>query len=239
MQYKLYYWPLYFRGDFIRLILEDAGAKYQEQAPEEIIKIKSMPVKEQLLPAMAPPFLHDLENDVFINQMPAVVMYVSHKLGYVSNDNIKDTLGLKLVLDSNDVLAEITNLNGSQMWEYEEWKEFRTHRLKRWMEIFEEFGTRNGLTSEGGTMLGTENITFADTSTYALFGTMTRCIPELKEDLKNNAPNVYSLCERIANRENIKSYLKGKQDAWGNLYCGGQIEKSIRKMIKLDEESKN
>jgi len=236
MKYKLYYWPLYFRGDFVRLILEDAGVKYQEQSPDELIKIKSLPVKEQPLPSMAPPFLHDLENNVFINQMPAIVMYVSNKLGYITNDLVKDTLGLKLVLDCNDILAEITNLNGSKMWDYDEWQEFRKNRLKRWMEIFEEFGKSYGLDSNSGTMLGTENITFADIATYAVFGTMTRCIPELKADLISNAPNVSALCDRIAERKNISAYLKEKHRIWGDLYCGGQIEKSIREMISLDKE---
>lgn len=235
MKYKIYYWAAHFRGDFVRLIFEDAGVKYQEEPVEELLKIKSMPVKEQPFPGMAPPFLHDIENNVFINQMPAIVNYISHKLGYISSDITKDSLALKLVLDCNDVLAEITNLNGSKMWEYSEWKEFRTNRLKRWMQIFEEFGNKHGLKSDSGTMLGTDNITFADTSTYALFGTMTRTITELKEDLKKYAPNVSALCDRFAERENIKSYLKAKHKIWGDLYCGGQIEKSIRKMIEMDK----
>ncbi len=158
MEYRLYYWAVPFRGDFIRLILEDAGIKYQEHSPEEILEIKLQPIKNQIFPMMAPPFFHDLQNDLFFNQMPAIVTYISHRLGYVSNDLVKDTLGLKLLLDCNDILAEITNLNGSQMWTHEAWKEFRFDRLKRWMEIFEEFGKRYGLSSNSGTMLGTENI---------------------------------------------------------------------------------
>ena len=237
MKYKLYYWPIYFRGDFIRLILEDAGVEYKEEPPKEIIKIKNLPVKQQPLPAMAPPFFHDLENNVFINQMPAIVIYISHKLGYVTKDIVKDSLGLKLVLDCNDILAEITNLNGSKMWNHDDWQEFRNNRLKRWMEIFEEFGKSYGLDSSSGTMLGTENITFADLSTYAVFGTMIRCIPELKADLIKHAPNVGALCDRISSRENISKYLKEKHEIWGDLYCGGQIEKSIREMISLDKNS--
>ncbi len=236
MKYQLYYWPIYFRGDFIRLILEDAGVAYQENSVEELIKIKSLPIKEQPFPAMAPPFFHDPENDLFINQMPAIVLYVSNKLNYITNDIVKDNLGLKLVLDCNDVLAEITNLNGSKMWEHNDWKDFRKNRLKKWLEIFEEFGKKYGLGSNSETMLGTENITFADISTYALWGTMTRCIHELRADLETHAPNIAALCDRISVRKNISKYLKEKQDIWGNLYCGGQIEKSIRKMIELDKQ---
>lgn len=237
MKYKLYYWDIYFRGDFVRLIFEDAGIEYDDAPVSELLKIKSMPVSEQPFPGMAPPFLHDIEENAFINQMPAVVNYISHKLGYTANDIVKDSHALKLVLDCNDVLAEITNLNGSEMWTHDKWKEFRTVRLKRWMEIFEEFGNKYGLKSDSGTMLGTSHLTFADTSTYALFGTMTRTIPELKEDLKKHAPNIYALCERFSERKNIQSYLNEKYKTWGNLYCGGQIEKSIREMIELDKKA--
>ncbi|MDH3694366.1 MAG: hypothetical protein OER96_07350 [Gammaproteobacteria bacterium] len=109
MNYRLYYWSVLFRGDFIRLLLAEANEKYSEGTSEEIMDLKSMSPEEQPLPSMAPPFLHDLNNDIFLSQMPAIVMYLSEKLDYLPKDAFKSAVCLKLILDSNDVLAEITN----------------------------------------------------------------------------------------------------------------------------------
>lgn len=232
MNYKLYYWSVPFRGNFIRLLLEEANEKYSEGTSEEIMDLKSMSPEEQPLPSMAPPFLHDLNNDIFLGQMPAIVMYLSEKLDYLPTDSFKSALCLKLILDSNDVLAEITNQNGSIMWEYDKWKQFREKRLKRWFEIFEQTGRQFGLNSDSGYMLGGNQISTADIITYALWGTMIRCLPQLSVDFQNHSPYVFALCQRIANRPNIQKFLESQSQRYGNLYCGGQIEKSIRSMLE-------
>ena len=65
MNYKLYYWPVPFRGNFIRLLLEEGNEEYSETATEEIINLKSMSPEKQPFPSMAPPFLHDLKKQYF------------------------------------------------------------------------------------------------------------------------------------------------------------------------------
>lgn len=234
MNYKLYYWPVPFRGNFIRLLLEEADESYEEATYEEIIGLYSMSVDEQPFPAMAPPFLHDLECDIFLSQMPVIVMYLAEKLNFLPKDSFQSAICLKLLLDSNDVLADVTNLNGMVMWEYSSWKKFRGNRLKRWFEIFEQTGQRFGLGSKTDYMLGGEQISVADIATYALWGTMTRCLPELSEDCRKYSPNIFELCQRIENRPKIQSFTEEQSRNYGNLYCGGQIEQSIREMLEKD-----
>ncbi|PWE01348.1 glutathione S-transferase [Marinilabilia rubra] len=236
MNCKLYYWPAPFRGNFIRLLLEEAGEKYQEASVEEILELYSKPVEVQPLPMMAPPYLHDLDHDVFLSQMPVIVMHLSRKLGFLPDDAFKSSVCLKLVLDSNDILAEITNLNGNTMWEYEKWKEFRQKRLKRWLEMFEETGKGFGLSSKSEYMLGGDQISMADLVTEALWGTMIRCFPDLAEDCRRHAPNVFQLIQRIEIRPKIKSFIERQQQSYGSSYCGGQIEKSIRSMLEKDRQ---
>lgn len=235
MNYKLYYWPAPFRGNFIRCLLEEADETYEEASVNEISELYSLSVEDQPLPMMAPPFLQDVEQDVFLSQMPAIVMYLSGKLGLLPQDSYKSAVCNKLVLDSNDVLIEITNYNGSMMWEREAWREFRDNRLKRWLEIFEETGRTFGLNAESGYMLGGDQISTADIVTYALWGTMIRCLPELRADCREHAPYVLNLCQRIENRSNIKPLIENQEKIFGNLYCGGQIEKSIRSMLVSDQ----
>lgn len=234
MNYKLYYWPIPFRGDFIRVLLEEANESYDEASFDEIIELKSMSPEKQPLASMAPPFFHDLKEDVFINQMPAIVMYLSEKLGLLPQNSVQSAICLKLVLDSNDVLAEITNHNGSYMWEHEKWKAFRENRLKRWMEIFEQTSLQFGLETDRGFIFGKENLSTADLVVYALWGTMIRCLPELKPDFQRNASTLSALCQRIENRPNIKKFVEKQEAQYRNAYCGGQIEKSIRSMLKQD-----
>jgi glutathione S-transferase len=232
--YKLYYWPIPFRGDFIRLLLEEAGETYDEATDEELLDVYSMSPDEHPFPAMAPPFLKDLDRDIFLSQMPVIVMYLAEKLSFLPNDSFKSTLCLKLLLDSNDVLADITNWNGTGMWEYPAWKEFRDNRLKRWLEIFEQTGQRFGLNSTSDYMLGGDHISVADIVTYALWGTMLRCLPDLRMDCQKHSPNIFALCQRMENRPRIQQFIQGQVQKYGNLYCGGQIEESIRKMLVQD-----
>lgn len=236
MSYKFYYWPVPFRGNFIRLLLEEANEKYSEATVDEIMEIKTKTPDAQPLPSMAPPFLHDLSSDLFLSQMPAIVMYLGGKLGFLPDDSYMSAICLKLVLDSNDVLAEITNLNGSMMWHHEKWKEFRGQRLKRWFRIFEQTGKTFGLKPDSGYMLGSDQISAADLTAFALWGTMTRCLPELSVDFQKHAPNLFALCQKIADRPNIRKFLDEQQKSYGDLYCGGHIEKSIRSMLKKDAE---
>ena len=234
MNYKLYYWPAPFRGDFIRFLLNEAGEEYEEASVQEISELYGLPVEDQPLPMMAPPFLHDRESDVFLSQMPAIVMYLSEKLGLLPEDPYKSAICHKLVLDSNDVLIEMTNYNGSAMWEHESWRQFRNERLKRWFEIFEHTGKKFELLPESGYMLGGHQISTADIVTYALWGTMIRCLPELRADCQQHAPHIFGLCQRIENRPNIKQLIEHQEEIYGKQYCGGQIEQSIRSMLKQD-----
>jgi glutathione S-transferase len=234
MKYKLYYWPVPFRGNFIRLLLEEADEHYEEATYKEIVDLYSIAVEEQPFPAMAPPFLHDLDADIFLSQMPVIVMYLAEKLNFLPKDSFQSAICLKLLLDSNDVLADITNLNGTVMWKHPSWKEFRENRLKRWLEIFEQTGQRLGLGSKSDYMLGGDQISVADTATCALWGTIIRCLPELSADCQKHAPHIFELCQRVESRPNIQSFLAEQHQNYGNLYCGGQIEQSIRRMLEQD-----
>ena len=236
MKCKLYYWPVPFRGDFIRILLEEADESYEEATYEEIIDLYSMAVEDQPFPAMAPPFLHDLDSDIFLGQMPVIMMYLAEKLNFLPKDPFQSAICLKLLLDSNDVLAEITNLNGMVMWEYPSWQEFRENRLKRWFEIFEQTGQKFGLGSENDYMFGGGQISVADITTYALWGTMIRCLPELRVDCQKHSPHIFELCQRIEKHPKIQSFIEDQSRNHGNLYCSGQIEKSIREMLEQDKK---
>lgn len=226
-QYKLYYWPVPFRGIFPQLFLEEIGADYEWHDASEIYPEKSLKIHH---PGMAPPYLYDVKTKTYLAQMPAIMMHLARVHDYLPKRAETLDLALKVILDCNDVLLEITKCYGQQMWKTKDWQEFRNERLVNWMKIFEKTGIDHGLKSEKGFMLSSK-ISVADIATTALFGTLIHSFPELKVDLFEFAPNVARLCDRVEERPTIHEFLKGQREKFGDLYCGGEIEKSLRKMI--------
>ncbi|WP_143066625.1 hypothetical protein [Marinobacter segnicrescens] len=60
-------------------------------------------------------------------------MHLAKAYHFLPDEPEQQTLALKVVLDCNDILMEITNYHGTVMWDQGSWTEFRTHRLADWM----------------------------------------------------------------------------------------------------------
>ena len=226
-RFQLCYWPLPFRGCFVSYLFAYRDVPLLEETDfEEIQHLRSQPPGEQEVPFMGPPVLRDLESGHTLSQMPAIVLYVSRELELMPEDPFDVAMGMKVLMDCNDVLMEICRYNGSMMWERDEWIEFRSARFPRWLELFEE--------SLGRGFLGQDRVSFADIGVFALFGNMTRCLPELEADLLARAPGIRDLCRRIGSQPSLARFVSDQEAKYGNLYCGGQIEQSIRKMLEMD-----
>ncbi|WP_068119074.1 glutathione S-transferase family protein [Tropicimonas marinistellae] len=229
--YSLYYWPLPFRGHFIRYVLAHAGTRWDEPPIEALAALKNAPVSEQPLPFMAPPLLHDRGADIWVAQMPAILAYLGEKHALYPCDPAKDALTNTLIGNAGDVLEEITCNCGRTMWSQEAWDAFVDVRLPRWMAIFEEIGRRHGLTDDAGTMLGTPQSTLADLAVAALWATMTECLPAIEPLLKTHAPAIAALSNRVAAMPAISAMRAEWRAQHGEAYCGGQIEASIRHVL--------
>ena len=226
-RYQLYYWPIPFRACFISYLFAYRNVPLLVEASiEEIEALKSRHPSEQDIPFMGPPVLHDRESGRTLSQMPAIVLYVSHDLDLVPEDRFDVATCMKVLMDCNDVLMEICRYNGSMMWERKEWNRFRAQRFPRWLQIFEESLTRGSV--------GKDAVSFADIGIFALFGNMIRCLPELEADILDHASGIHALCKEIGSKPSLAGYVADEEQRYGKLYCGGQIEKSIRKMLAAD-----
>ena len=226
-RFQLIYWPLPFRGAFVSYLFAYRDVPLLEGASfEQINELKDQHPGKQDVPFVGPPVLRELESNRALSQMPAIVLYVSRKLGLMPDDSFEMAMAMKILMDCNDVLMEICRYNGSSMWTHEEWTQFRLQRLPRWMQIFEESLNRG--------CIGEDRVTFADIAVFALFGNMTRCLPELEADLLNHAPGIHALCKRIGSQPSLAAFVADEERKYGKLYCGGQIEESIRKMLEID-----
>lgn len=228
--YTLYYWPIPFRGQFVRAVLAHVDASWEEASVDEIFALKDSPAAEQPVPHMGPPVLTDHAEGVSLAQMPAILCYLGRKHDLIPDDPVRQALTDKIIGDANDVLYEMTLHNGAQMWTPETWREYQP-RLARWMSIFEETGRRYGLKAEAGFMLGTEAPGIADLVTCELWGTMTLRLPALMSSLEAHAPAIAGLCQRISAHPAQQALLEKSEQAYGDEWCSGQIEASLRAVL--------
>ena len=108
--YTLYYWPIPFRGHFIRYILAHVGARWDEPSFKTVAAVKNAPVSQQPYPFLAPPMLHDHATGKRLSQMPAIAMYLGRKHKLIGDPD--ETL--RLLCDASDILLEITRSHGAE-----------------------------------------------------------------------------------------------------------------------------
>jgi glutathione S-transferase len=229
--YELYYWSVPFRGQFVRAILAAAGKSWTEAGDAAISRLMEGPVRKMPIPFMGPPLLIDKKTDVAIAQMPAIILYLGESLGLMPDTPALRALTIKIVNDANDVIDEITLDGGRQMWTEKRWKEFLP-RLKKWMSFWEETGRRNGLTQSAGFLLGGDKPGIADIVTATLWSTMAESFPKIGKILQKAAPMTHALVQRVAELPELAELAAKSAKEYGEVYCGGKIEASLRKVLK-------
>lgn len=229
--YALYYWPLPFRGQFVRAVLAYAGKSWTEGDEAAILRLMTGPVADMPVPFMGPPLLIDTKADLAIAEMPAIVLYLGETLGLMPSMPALRALTMKTVNDANDVIDEITLQGGRQMWTENSWQEF-VPRLKRWMSLWEETGRRHGLTAEGGFLLGGAGPGIADIMTATLWSTMTERFGVIEAMLEAAAPMIAGLSRRVSELPPLAELAATARREFGDAYCGGQIEASLRKVLE-------
>jgi glutathione S-transferase len=229
--YELYYWSAPFRGQFVRAVLAYAGLAWTEAGDEAIPELMGGPVKKMPVPFMGPPLLVDKNAQFAISQMPAIILYLGETLGLLPEDPEHRAMTMKIVCDANDVLDEMTLDGGRLMWTAKSWQEF-VPRLKKWMSLWEETGRRNGLTAADGFLLGSDEPGIADIVTATLWSTMTERFAAIAEIFEETAPLTAALTRRIAHLPPLAKLAKKAREDYGDIWCGGQIEESLRKVLK-------
>ena len=228
--YELYYWSVPFRGQFVRAVLAFAGKTWTEGGDAAISELMNGPVSDMPVPFMGPPMLIDTKANFAIAQMPAIILYLGETLHLMPADAALRAMTMKIVNDANDVIDEITLDGGREMWTKSGWQDF-VPRLQKWMSFWEETGRRHGLKANSGLLLGGETPGIADIVTSILWSTMTDRFSKIEAILLENAPMTAALTRRIADLPPLAKLAgKARQD-YGDAYCGGQIEASLRKVL--------
>lgn len=228
--YTLYYWSAPFRGQFVRAVLAYAGKTWTEGGDGAISTLMSGPVEAMPVPFMGPPMLIDRRADVAIAQMPAIVLYLGETLDLMPATPALRALTIKIVNDANDVIDELTLDGGREMWTKKRWEAF-VPRLTKWMSLWEETGRRHGLRANAGFLLGGDAPGVADIVTGALWSTMAERFGAIAAILEETAPMTAALSRRIADLPPMARLAAKAREDYGDAYCGGQIEASLRKVL--------
>jgi glutathione S-transferase len=219
-----------FRGQFVRAVLAYAGTAWTEGGDAATSKLMNRPVEEMPVAFMGPPVLIDKKADFALAEMPAIVLYLGETLNLMPATAALRALTMKIVNDANDVIDEITLDGGREMWTQKRWQEF-VPRLKKWMSIWEETGRRHGLSGDSGFLLGGEAPRIADIVTTILWTTMADRFTRIEVILEEAAPMTLALVRRVSSLPQLAKLAAKAQEDYGDVYCGGQIEASLRKAL--------
>ncbi len=228
--YDLYYWSVPFRGQFVRAVLAYAGKTWTEAGDDAIGALMGGAIADMPIPFMGPPLLIDKAADVAIAEMPAIILYLGETLDLLPATPALRALALKIVADANDVIDELTIDGGKQMWTKPRWAAF-VPRLKKWLAIWEETGRRHGLTADAGFVLGGDAPGIADVVTATLWSTMGDRFPAIAAIIDDAAPLTAALTRRVAALPPLAALAATARADYGDAYCGGEIEASLRAVV--------
>jgi glutathione S-transferase len=215
MQYELYYWPgIQGRGEFVRLVLEDAGADYVDVArePGGMTKMEAALDGEfkQLLP-FAPPFLR--AGDLVLGQTALITSFLGERLGLAPSDEQGQLAARTIALTIADLVAEVHDTHHPTSVEiaYEEQKEaakkraraFRDRRIPKFLGWLESTLERNGDVLVG------HSVSYVDLSAFQIVEGLDYAFPHAMK--KVTTPKLRALRDRVAKRPKLAAYLASKR----------------------------
>ena len=228
MSYELHYWPgIQGRGEFVRLALEAAGARYVDVARGEEDEGQGIEAMMQYLqdksvprPPFACPFLVDGKR--VIGQTAAILLYLGPRLG-LSGKGESDLLWTHQVqLTIADFVAEVHDTHhpiaGSLYYEDQlaeakrRAKDFHAERLPKFMNWFEAILDRNPR-NEGREMphLVGARLSYADLSLFQLVEGLRYAFPKATARVMKNTPRVATLHSGICAHRRVAAYLASER----------------------------
>jgi len=220
--YTLIYWSgLQGRGEFVRLVLEHAGAAYRDLA--------RLPAKQgggdgavaahlygngPGQPSFAPPIL--LDGDFKLGQMPAICAYLAERHDLVAEPATLRSRALQLMLTVADVVNEAHDVHhpvGTHLY-YEDQKDaalvaakhFRKERLATWLGFFEK-----ALADNGGVFLVGTQTSYVDLALFQIMEGLGYAFPKAMAPLRAVHPQVTALAERVRAIAPIAAYLASER----------------------------
>jgi glutathione S-transferase len=217
MAYELYYWPsIQGRGEFVRLALEEAGASYKDVARRKggVAKLMRL-LKEPRLgePPFAPPFLK--AGTMVIAQTANILMFLGQRHALAPKNERGRLFVHQLQLTIADAIVEAHDVHhpiASSLY-YEDQKRearraarhFTQERVPKFLDYFDSVLQRNGPYLTG------KRVSYADLSLFQLMEGLRYAFPRNMARTERKLRAIPQLCERVATRPRIASYLASER----------------------------
>lgn len=221
MAYELYYWPgIQGRGEFVRLALEQGGAKYIDIALEPENRGGGVPALNKFLdgprvphPPFAPPFLK--AGKQIIGQTANILLFLGTPLKLAPRDEAGKLWVNQLQLTVADFVAEAHDTHhplATGLY-YEDQKaaakrraeDFRQQRLPKFFGYFEKVLTRN---RTAGPWLVGRKVTYADLSLAQAVAGVRYAFPKTTAKALRKLPRLKKLHDAVFELPRIQRYAE-------------------------------
>ena len=218
---ELYYWPtIQGRGEFVRLLLEEAGADYVDVAR----RTGGMKAMMQFLRGkgrgalpFAPPFVR--VGGVVVSQTANILGYLAPRLGLVPRDATLRAEASQIQLTIADLAAEAHDTHhpiaGGLYYEDQKpeakrrARDFVEERMPKYLGWLEEILDRNRA-SRGRWLVGRDR-TYADLSAFQVVEGLRYAFPNAMTRREARIPALVALRDRVAERPRIAAYLASQR----------------------------
>jgi glutathione S-transferase len=217
MVYELYYWPsIQGRGEFVRLAMEEGGARYRDVARESGkgagIEAMMRLLNDLETPPFAPPILR--AGRLLIGQTANILQFLGPRLGIAPKSAAGLLWAHQLQLTIADFLVEIHDTHhpvaGGLYYEDQKKEacrraaDFLKHRVPKYMGYFEKVLGQDA--SGKRYMLGAK-LTHVDLSIFQVIAGLRYAFPNATVKAARKYPRLFALHTTIQERPRIAAYL--------------------------------
>ena len=216
MRYELYYWDgIQGRGEFVRLALEDAGARYVDVARGdggEDAMLALLDGRRVARPPFAPPFLK--AGRQLIGQTANILLYLGPRLGLAPASDAGRLWTHQLQLTLADVVGEAHDTHhpiAPSLYYQDQRREakrraahFVAERMPKYLGYFERVLAQN---PRGAHQLVGGTLTYADLSLFQVIEGLSYAFPKAMARLARGHRKVIGVRDRARDRPRIAAYL--------------------------------
>ncbi len=218
---ELYYWPgIQGRGEFVRLLLEDAGAAYVDVAHAATGMAHMLRVlggEEPGALPLAPPFVK--VGDIIVSQTAHILAFLAKHLHLPPDDKAEGAEAQQIQLTLADFVDEVHDTHhpiDSSLY-YEDQKpaakrrarHFVKERMSKYLGWLEKILERNRK-SDGHWLVG-ETCTYADLSAFQVVEGLRYAFPNALKTLEPSVPRLIALHDRVASRPRVARYVNSQR----------------------------
>jgi glutathione S-transferase len=219
VNYELYYWPtIQGRGEFVRLVLEQAGAHYRDVARESgrgagmAALMRFLDGRNVERPPFAPPYLK--AGRLIIGQTANILQFLGSRHGLAPKDEGGRLWTQQLQLTMADFLLEIhdTHHPVAAGLYYEDQKpearrraaDFLKNRAPKYLGYFERVLARN---TRGARHLAGAKLTYADLSMFQIMSGLRYAFPRAMARAARKYRRLFALHAIVQELPPIAAYL--------------------------------